>query len=362
MPDANDLIAADVDLQGRACRKLGSPLYADLMAAAAAEAARGGIVAQILLPLAYEPAGSAITLRLFGAVHRLALTGAAPDLAAAYPSCGGDPTAMTANELWSAFENACRANESAITARLGQAPQTNEVGRGVALRGALDLAVGAARLPVRLVEIGASAGLNLLVDRFALRWPGGSRGPASSPVTLDDAWTGSIPDDVGLSIVERGGCDIHPLDATAPDDALTLQSFVWPDQRTRLDRLRGAIEIACTTTSSVKNQSADEFLAEIAPTSGIHTVVQHSVMWQYLPDDVRAAATGELERLTRTATPDAPVAHISLEPPRTADDADVDFRAARRHGGFIVSAGCAPYFDDHVVGYCPPHGPPAHWL
>lgn len=360
MPNPDELIAADVDLQGRACGNLGSTLYAQLMAKAAADAAAGGIVAEILAPLAHEPTGSAITLRLFGAVHRLALTGAAPDLARGYPSCGGSP--VPPDELWAAFESTCRTYRSEIAERLHQAPQTNEVGRSAALRGALDLVVDAAPYPVRLVEIGASAGLNLLVDRFSVRWPGGSRGPASSPVVLDDAWTGNIPGGGEPTIVERMGCDIHPLDATDPDDAVTLQSFVWPDQTTRFDRLRGALEIASDTKVFLQEQSADAFLATIEPIAGVLTVIQHSVMWQYLPDDVRARAARELDRLARTATPAAPVAHISLEPPRTTDDSDVDFRTARRRGGFVISAGCAPHFTDRVVGYCPPHGPPAHWL
>lgn len=362
MTDVDDVIAAEVDLQARACGNLGSPLYRRLMAAASADAAAGGIVAELLRPLAHEPAGAAITLRLFGAVHRLALTGRAPQLAQAYPSCGGTVDAVAPDELWSRFENACRTHRSDINAHLGQAPQTNEVGRGAALRGALDIVLAAAPLPVRLVEIGASAGLNLLLDRFTLCWPGGTRGPASSPVRLDDAWTGAIPADGRLTVVDRIGCDIHPLDATSPNDAVTLQSFVWPDQLARLTRLRGALDIAGSTPVSVRAESADTLLSSIRPTSGTLTVVQHSVMWQYLPDDVRATATRELARLRSEATPDAPIAHICLEPPRTADDADVDFRAARRFGGFVVTAGCAPYFDDQVVGYCPPHGPPAHWL
>lgn len=362
MTDVDDAIAAEVDLQGRACGNLGSPLYHRLMTAASADAAAGGIVAELLAPLAHEPTGAAITLRLFGAVHRLALSGEAPDLAAAYPSCGGSVDAVPPDELWTRFESVCRTRQSDVGARLRQAPQTNEVGRSAALRGALDIALSYAPLPVRLVEIGASAGLNLLMDKFLLRWPGGSRGPASSPVLLDDAWTGAIPGDAGLAIVERIGCDIHPLDATDPDDALTLQSFVWPDQLDRLARLRGALDIASSTTVSVRAQSADALLSTIDPTPGVLTVVGHSVMWQYLSDDVRAAAARELSRLRHTATPDAPVAHISLEPPRTADDTDVDFRAARQFGGFAVTAGCAPFVADRVVGYCPPHGPPAHWI
>lgn len=362
MSDTTERIVAEVALQGRACRNLGSPLYADLMARAADDAAAGGVVAEILTPFADQPTGSAITLRLFGAVHRLALCGDAPELAAIYPSCGGDPNGCSTEELWEIFGNTCRRHLTAIADRMRQAPQTNEVGRTAALRGALDIVAGAAPFPVRLIEIGASAGLNLLPDHYALRWPGGFRGPSSSPVMFEDAWTGNIPPEPDLHIVDRVGCDINPLDASDPDDAMTLQSFVWADQTARLDRLRGALRVADANAVSVDRCSADDLLTTVEPTHGVLTVIQHSVMWQYMPDEVRNAATEQLRRLAGSASADAPVAHISLEPPRTADDGDVDFRAARRHGGFIITAGCAPYFDDQVVGYCPPHGPPAHWL
>ncbi len=303
-----------------------------------------------------------MSLRLFGAVHRFALRGDAPELAEFYPSCGGSPNHGTNEELWIAFESACRTNIPEIIDRLAQAPQTNEVGRSAALRGALDLVAAPSPLPIRLLEIGTSAGLNLLVDQFRLTFDGGTRGPIESAVELEDAWTGNTPASTPVVVTQRRGCDVHPLDAAHPDDALGLQSFVWPDQTDRLARLRGALAMAIETPVEVIQSSAEDFLADASPSNGFLTVIMHSVMWQYMPPDVRATASRHLRRLTNTATESAPVAHISLEPPRAEDDSDVDFRAARRHGGFVITAGCAPFFTDRVVGYCPPHGPPAHWL
>jgi Uncharacterized protein conserved in bacteria (DUF2332) len=75
--------------QGRICRELGSPLYGDLLPWAAADLLDGGPTAAVLDGYLSEPGSSALALRMLGAVHALALTGQAPDLAAFYPSAGG---------------------------------------------------------------------------------------------------------------------------------------------------------------------------------------------------------------------------------------------------------------------------------
>ena len=107
-----------------------------------------------------DPGPSALALRLMAAVHRLVLTGAAPGLAAHYPSVGGtgDPDAA-----WPAFRQVLIEHVAEVRAGLASPPQTNEVGRSAALFGGL-LQLASDGLPVRLFEIGSSGGLNLLAD------------------------------------------------------------------------------------------------------------------------------------------------------------------------------------------------------
>ena len=157
----------------------------------------------------------ALALRLLGGVHRLVLSGNAPALAAHYPSVGGDGDADAA--VGPAPGGARRAGRPAVRDALGRAPQTNEVGRAAPLVGALCHLVDARPLPIRLIEIGASAGLNLRCDRFEIRTEDGrSYGPAGSPALLDRAWRGRIPPmDRALEMIERTGCDPHPLDPTS---------------------------------------------------------------------------------------------------------------------------------------------------
>jgi hypothetical protein len=125
----------------------------------------------------------------------------------------------------------------------GQDVQTNEVQRSWALLpGFLSLADGR---PFDLLELGPSAGLNLMWDRYRYRYRTGEWGTGELELTGDDR----IPPPAellqrGVSVARRRGVDLHPVDVTTEHGARLLQAFVWPDQTGRLERLRRAIEAA----------------------------------------------------------------------------------------------------------------------
>jgi hypothetical protein len=153
--------------QADACAAMGSPLYGHLLGLAAQDAEEGGPVWAVLAPhmdgVGSDRRGSALALRLMAAVHRLVLTGAAPALARHYPSVGGDGDADAA---WAAFRETLAAQGERVADLLALPCQTNEVGRAAALAvGFLAIAARTA-LPLRLLEVGASAGLNLRWDHF----------------------------------------------------------------------------------------------------------------------------------------------------------------------------------------------------
>ena len=152
--------------------------------------------------------------------------------------------------------------------------------------------------PLRLVEIGASAGLNLRADRFRVELADGrSVGPASSPVVLRDPWRGSLPPlSPRLDVVERLGCDVAPLDITTTEGRLRLTSYVWPDQPERLERLRGALQLASEVPATVEQVGAADFLDRLTLQDGTTTVVWHSVMWQYLDPADQDRAEERLDR------------------------------------------------------------------
>jgi len=169
--------------------------------------------------------------------------------------------------------------------------------------------------PIRVHELGASAGLNLLADRARVTWPGGGVGPFGSPLRLDDAWDGDPlpPDDVEPRVVERIGCDLDPVDVTTTEGRLHLTSFVWPDQAERLERLRAAYRLAEEVAVTLVRADLVEHLRSLRPQPGSVLVVWHSSTWFYLSAEQRAEAERLFLELGAAASPEAPVVHVARE-------------------------------------------------
>ena len=337
--------------QAEQCARHGSPLTAALLYGAADDYEAGGPAHDLLAPLADEPSGSVPSLRFAGALHRMVLEGRAPELAAHYPSVGG-----TAGPD-GAWEVARRLlTDARLAADIRRPVQTNEVGRAAALYGGLLQVSAAHGLPIRLLEIGASAGLNLRPERFAYDLGGGLVvGDASSPVRLADCWRGPYPwHDAPLDIAARAGCDPAPLNPANEADRLTLLSYVWPDQLDRVGRLRGALEIAAQQPVTVEALPASEFLRrELATTvAATTTVVWHSVVRQYLAPEERAEVDALIAVAGERATSDAPLVRLSLEPSKQTAST---FR-------FLVELTSWPGGDSRLLAECLGHGPPVTWM
>ncbi|MCV7227467.1 DUF2332 domain-containing protein [Mycolicibacterium komossense] len=335
--------------QGRICASLGSPMYGELLELIAADVESGGVFAEVLDGHQDDPIGSAIALRLVGGLHRLVFDAAAPELNRWYPSVGG---AWDGAAAWGDITGAAATHRQRLRAALGSVPQTNEVGRSAALIGGLLRIVDQSPMPVRLFEIGASAGLNLRADQYLYRYADGQWGPAGSPVVIEDAWEGMRPPEVPLRIVERHGFDIAPVDAMSDDGRRTLLSYVWPDMPARLDRLRGAIDIARRVPAGLDRMSAADAVAGLRLVRGTVTVLWHSITWQYLSANEQDTVTARAAELGARADAATPFVWLSLEPIRRNPDA--------RHE-FLVRARCWPEGTDEILGSCSPHGPPVHW-
>ena len=339
-----------IQVQGQVCADMGSTMYGELLPLVAGDVEADGVFATIFAGHENDSGRMALPLRLLGGLHRVVLDGRAPALRRWYPSVGGDWDAQAA---WPDIMRAASEHADYLRAALGQPPQTNEVGRSAALIGGLLLMDDRFGLPVRLFEIGCSAGLNLRADHYRYRYPGGDWGPADSPVTIDDAWQGEVPPTAtGLTIVERHGYDIAPLDATATDGELTLLSYVWPDQQARLDRLRSAIGVARQVPATLHRRNAAEAVTGLTLASGTLTVLWHSIMWQYLSLPEQSTIESAIEQIGARARPESPFAHLTLEPHRRTPDAEIEF---------AVQARCWPGGDDRILAACPPHGPPVVW-
>jgi hypothetical protein len=297
-------------------------LYRSLMFAMADDWEAGGVVADICRDWAGAPTGAVVQLRLLAGIQRLVLGGRAPQLVRYYPNLGG---AAGPEHAWTDFEPVLRAHVAELRAGLEIAPQTNEPGRAVPLLvGLFDAVQRSGLTAVRLLEVGASAGLNLLVDRFFISGEGWSYGPADSPLRLTDAVRGAVSP-AAFSVVGRRGCDLAPIDASSAEGRLRLTSFVWPHDEHRFERLRAALEIAQACPVPVDRAPAADWLADqlaTEPEAGVLTTVWHSITRQYWP----AAEVARVDALLAEAGERMPIAHIAMESPVLATDPASDMR------------------------------------
>lgn len=306
--------------QADACAMVGSPLYEHLLDAAADDVERGGAVWPLLEPFVGRPLSYGAPLKLLGAVHRLVLEGSAPQLAELYPSAGG---ALDLDRSWPAFEQTLAEHADRLPSLIERPVQTNEVGRSAALLGGFLTVARETGLPLRLLELGTSAGLNLRWDRYLYsagerRWGDPSSNvlqlldPASAPLLDTDAVVGS-----------RRGCDTHPLDPSSLEDRLTLMSYVWPDQTWRFSLLTAALEEAAKAPALVEQADAADWienaLAERVP--NVATIVFHSLVLFWMGRRERARITGAISAAAAEATRHSPFAWLKME--AAGEQADV---------------------------------------
>ena len=303
-----------IRVQGQGFRALGCPFYDDLGGELALDVEQDGPVARILAPYAGARFEAAYVLRLFGGVHRMVLRGDAPEVAPHFPSVGGDGDAHAA---MAAMRELLRDPPAAVLDAMTRPPQTNEVGRSVALASGMLVLASEVGLPLRLREMGSSAALNSRADSYWFEQGGAGWGRADSPVRFVDLWSGGVPPfSTGMQIVDRKGCDRDPIDATDPEGALTLLSYVWPEPPERFTRARDAIALAAEVPVTIDRADVIDWLPGQLrePHEGAALVIFHSVFWQYLDAGTQAALRAELEAAGAAATPDAPQAWLRLEP------------------------------------------------
>ena len=198
--------------------------------------------------------------RLLAGVHRIVLTGHAPELAKHYPSTGGDGDAEAA---WPVVRELIASGRPELVDALAHPLQTNAPTRAKVLVGGLCLVAEQTGLPLRLLELGASAGLNLRLDRFRYEQDGVSFGPENSPVRFVNFLTGGRPPlATGFQVGERAGCDLNPIDATTDAGRLTLLACIMPDEHERFDLLERAIAVARETPAVVERADLARWVAD----------------------------------------------------------------------------------------------------
>ncbi len=228
---------------------------------------------------------------------------------------------------------------------LARRTQTNEVGRCATLLPLL------AELPqpLALLEVGASAGLCLLVDRYRYDYGRGGMGPANSTVLLRCEARGSstrVPN-VLPEVVWRAGIDLDPVDVRDESATRWLEALVWPGEGDRLGRLRAAVEMARQDPPRVLKGDLRADMREVISDvpSGATLVVFHSAVLAYVPSADREKFAAEVARFGAV--------WIANEGPRVLPavqgQLSVDELAANE-GHFLLSRDGCP------VAWTDPHG------
>jgi hypothetical protein len=332
--------------QARACARLGSPLMERLLPVLGDMIDPGSALGLRLAawPGDLSAAGDAVPLRLAAALHALVLAGRGPALAAAF--AGADDAALRAAVAAALVREAAH-----VDGWLDRPPQTNEVRRSaVAIAGAgwIAAALGgqaAGGQAAEWLELGASAGLNLWWDRWALDGPGWVRGSVDAVLRLAPEWEGDAPPGAVLPVARRAGVDLFPADPAR--DGLRLLSYIWADQPDRLARTRLALAVATASPLRVEAGDAGDWLAA-RPAFGGPRVVFHSVAWQYFPEPTRRRALAAMEAAAR---PEAPVFRLAMEADGRPESAAVT--VTRWPGGRVVPLGRAGFHGQRILWTAP---------
>ncbi len=346
-------------VQAQACDRLGSPFTAEICRVLAAGLDPENALERSVLEWRGDPSpfADSVPLRLVGALHGLVRAGRAPRLAALYPP---QPLAEP-QRLLAAVRSTLREHPDFIRAFLDHPPQTNEVGRSaVLMAGWLQIAARTGH-PLSLFELGASAGLNLIADRYAYRFgeipwrraagPGTHEASAQATVTCD--WSGPLPPlDAPLQIRARRGCDRHPLDVTDPAQRERLIAYVWADQRARLERLDAAIRVMQTEPVRIEACEAQDWLPSVLPLASepyVTRVVFHSIFWSYLKPQAQAQIAAHLAMVGAAASAERPLAWLRLE-------------LAGRDEPAALKLTLWPGGADELLARAHPHGTWVRWL
>ncbi|MEE9205497.1 MAG: DUF2332 domain-containing protein [Acidimicrobiia bacterium] len=288
---------------------------------------------------------------LLAGVQYLLLQGAAPDLATHYPSVVGADT-QPKSDLVALFAEFCRAEEKPLSEIAAtRTVQTNEVRRSIALMPAFAWVSQQSREPLALLEVGASAGLNLLFDRYRYDYGEGVvAGPPESKLTLvTELRSGLLPPiDPLPEVMWRRGIDLHPVILTDPDAVRWARALLWPEQLDRIRRFEAAVEIALSDPPDVVAGDALESLSDVAAAAppDATLIVFHS----YVLNQFSSEARDQLEQVIASLSMTRPVHRIGID--MTARDAHPEIRHTVYSGGET---------SERVLGFIHHHGAWLEW-
>jgi len=272
------------------------PLYRRLCLGAADDP---DVVRRLLLA---KPEQRRVNL-LLAAVHDLVLSGEDTSLAAWYESATETPRAVGTgdDDPFPHFRTLALEHPRVAQRLATRSTQTNEVGRCTALLPAVAGIAAEAGRPVGLVDVGTSAGLNLLLDRYEYHYePGGDVGGPSAVRLSAKVHGRPLPVPTAMPpISSRLGLDLQPVDVTDPLAARWLLACQWPDQIERLERARAALTAAAQDPPRlVQGDAVADLPAAIATVAAdAIPVAMSSWVMAYLPAVRQRAFVEQLDQI-----------------------------------------------------------------
>jgi hypothetical protein len=331
------------------CRSASAPITARVVAALLelVECDAPGALLDRIRSWQGAPLADALPLRIAGGIHSLWLSGAQPELGRIYrgEAASNDVTIM---------REAVAAHEAVLMPWLDGPPQTNEAGRSSNFMAAM-LWLAGQGLPARFecLEIGSSAGINLMMDRYAYELGSVKVGPADPAMTFAPEWFGPPPPAGSVEFASLKGCDVAPVDLADPVQAMRLKAYIWPEHTIRFERMEAAIAAATERAPDLVRMNAADFIEtklKKPQTSGTTRVLLYSIVWQYVPKDQQERVTAAMEEAGTRATPDKPLAWIAVEADRTV----------HRHG---LKARYWPGGEEaRLLAWSHPHGADIEWV
>jgi len=236
MPDLEPVAAAFRRFAVAEARENLSPLYERLSRIVTEDR-------DLLAIAAATRAGQPKPNMLFAAVQYLLADQPEDPLAPWYPAIGAGRE--PARDLADAFRGFVLAHRDEVAALLStRMVQTNEVRRSALLLPAFAEVSARSGRPLALIEIGPSAGLNLLFDRYHYRYGSFELGDPTSPVQLETEPRQPSPEFSLPTVTSRVGIDLNPLDPANPDDMRWLRALIWPEHDDRRALLDAAVSVA----------------------------------------------------------------------------------------------------------------------
>jgi hypothetical protein len=335
-------LAAVGSWQRDLCAALHAPIWSAVIDAILADLAEDHDTSstQLLLADGGDPVTTNVWLRFLGAVHRLVLDDPTGPLAACLPTAGGRADARGAVAAFGVYVDRHRDD---VACEMRRPVQTNEIGRAAALSAAMRWLGG----DLHLRELGASAGLNLWLDRYRVVADDVAWGPSGSPLALDRCFASGVPTGAPFTVVTRRGCDRLPLDPASAEDRRALRSFVWPDHVDRLARLDAAIALADPVAIDAQD-GVDWARGQLRDLRPGRTALFHSIVLPYFDQSSRDELAHAIHAAGERATPTHSLAWVSFELAPELDDAEL-----------LVSRW--PERDRYRLARLSPHGEEIRW-